>query len=213
MENRLDLFLLRILLLLSLSLPAAWAADEPMSVVVQPQLERPTSKPARIDSENFEVGIHTGIISIEDFETSSVKVARLAYHFSEDFFAEAAYGLAKAGTSSIERLGNIRLMSDKDRELRYYNIAFGFNLLPGEVYFGRDYTFFNTLYLIGGSGSTKFAGDERRTLNLGFGYRLLFNDWLAGHLDMRDHLFDSDALGHNKTMHNLETTLGLSVFF
>lgn len=224
MENRTGLVFLMlgkqmtILRLLMLSLffgQAAIAEEQPdTSSIIQPKIERQASKPARIDSENFEFGIHTGLLSIEDFGSSSVMVARLAYHFSEDFFAEASYGLAKGGETSFERLaGDIQLMSDDDRNLSYYNISFGFNLLPGEAYYSRDLSFYTALYLIGGSGSTQFAGDEHRTINLGFGYRVLFNDWLAGHLDMRDHIFDIDILGDNKTTHNLETTLGLSLFF
>lgn len=223
MENRTGLLLLKPsrfvctvlgLLMGLVSLHAQAEDTEKMDAVIQPKLERTSSKPARIDSENFELGIHTGIISIEDFESSNVNIARLAYHFSEDFFAEVSYGMAEAGTTSFERLaGNVQLMTDDDRKLSYYNISFGFNLFPGEAYFGSDYSFYSALYLIGGSGSTKFGGDERRTLNLGFGYRLLFNDWLAGHLDMRDHVFDIDTLGQNKTSHNLETSLGLSLFF
>ncbi len=223
MENRTGLLFLMpgkqmtisLACMLSLFIGSAVAEEQTDSAaIIQPKIERQASKPARIDSENFELGIHTGLLSIEDFGSSSVMVARLAYHFSEDFFAEASYGMAKGGKTSAERLANFQLITnDDDRKLSYYNISFGFNLLPGEAYYGRDYSFHTALYLIGGSGSTQFAGDEHRTINVGFGYRLLFNDWLAGHLDVRDHIFDIDILGKNKTTHNIETTLGLSLFF
>ena len=51
------------------------------------------------------------------------------------------------------------------------------------------------------------------TLSIGAGYRLLLNDWLAAHFDVRDHVFEIDLLGSNKTTHNLETGLGVTVFF
>ena len=48
-------------------------------------------------------------------------------------------------------------------------------------------------------GSTEFGGDKRFTVNLGFGYRLIATDWLALHVDVRDHVFDSDLLGKDET--------------
>jgi hypothetical protein len=41
----------------------------------------------------------------------------------------------------------------------------------------------------------------------------LLNDSVALHLDFRDHLFDIDLLGEEKTVHNLEAHLGATVFF
>lgn len=73
---------------------------------------------------------------------------------------------------------------------------------------------FNTaLYIIGGAGITKFAGDNRFTTNYGAGYRFLATDWLAVHFDVRDHIFDIDLLGVKKTAHNLEMHGGITVFF
>ncbi len=38
-------------------------------------------------------------------------------------------------------------------------------------------------------------------------------DWLAVHGDIRDHVFDIDLLGQEKTSHNFEATLGVTFFF
>ena len=56
-------------------------------------------------------------------------------------------------------------------------------------------------------------GDDRFTVNFGAGYRFLLTDSVALHLDFRDHLFDIDLLGEEKTAHNLEGHLGVTVFF
>ncbi|MCH7899191.1 MAG: outer membrane beta-barrel domain-containing protein, partial [Proteobacteria bacterium] len=69
------------------------------------------------------------------------------------------------------------------------------------------------LYLIAGLGSTRFAGDDRFTVNVGAGYRLLLTDSVAFHVDFRDHLFDIDLFGEEKTAHNLEAHIGVTVFF
>jgi outer membrane beta-barrel protein len=50
-------------------------------------------------------------------------------------------------------------------------------------------------------------------VNFGAGYRFLVTDSIALHVDFRDHLFDIDLLGQEKTAHNLEGTLGVTVFF
>ena len=67
--------------------------------------------------------------------------------------------------------------------------------------------------MIGGVGNTSFAGDDRFMINVGVGYRFLVTDWLAVHVDMRDHIFNIDLLGDDKTAHNLETHGGVTVFF
>ena len=50
-------------------------------------------------------------------------------------------------------------------------------------------------------------------MNYGMGYRFIAADWLAMHLDVRDHVFDIDLLGEAKTSHNIELTVGATIFF
>jgi outer membrane beta-barrel protein len=182
--------------------------------VVEPQVVRRKIKTPTIKNSNFEIGPYIGTYSIEDFGVNPVFGARLTYHISEDFFAETLIGRTNAGLTSFERLsGGAPLLTDKQRQLTYYNLAFGYNLFPGEVYVGRGRVFNSAFYVTGGIGSTHFAGDDRFTLAMGAGYRLLLNDRLAAHIDVRDQLFDIDLLGSNQTSHNLETGLGVTVFF
>ena len=105
------------------------------------------------------------------------------------------------------------MISDSERDLYYYNLNLGYNILPGEVFLGEGRAYNTSLYLIAGLGSTTFAGDDRFTVNFGAGYRFLLTDSDALHLDFRDHLFDIDLLGEEKTAHNLEGHLGITVFF
>jgi outer membrane beta-barrel protein len=192
---------------------AALAADATPQAI-EPALERRQITAAAIDTENLEFGIFGGIISIEDFGAQPVYGLRLAYHVSEDLFLEAAYGRSKAGETSYESLsGNVQLLTDDERTFSYYNLSVGYNLLPGEVFFGSRWAFNTAVYVIGGIGSTSFADDKHFTFNAGFGYRLLATDWLALHLDVRDHIFNSDLLGKDKTTHNLELHGGITVFF
>lgn len=182
--------------------------------VIDPQVERRDIREPGIDSENFEIGAFAGVMSIEDFGSDLVYGARLSYHITEGLFVEGTVGQSEAGLTSFEELsGGAPILSDSDREFTYYNLSLGYNLFPGEVFLGEGRAFNTSLYLIGGLGSTRFAGDDRFTVNVGAGYRFLISDWMALHIDFRDHMFDTDLLGKEKTVHNFEAHLGATVFF
>lgn len=193
---------------------AAQQSEGGQAHAVDPDLERQEIDIDAIDSEDFEIGVYYGILSIEDFGSDTVLGVRAAYHVTETVFMEAAYGMSEAGETSFEVLsGSAQLLTDDQRDFSYYNVSVGLNILPGETFIGSRWAFNTALYVIGGIGSTEFAEDDHFTINFGAGYRLLFNDWLAMHVDVRDHLFDSDIIGTEKTVHNIEFTAGFSVFF
>ena len=182
--------------------------------VIDPEVERREIKEPAIDREDFEIGPYVGIMSVEDFGADVVYGARLAYHITEGFFVEGTVGRTDTGLTSYEELsGDARLITSSEREYTYYNLNLGYNILPGEVFIGEGRAFNTNLYLTGGLGSTSFAGDDRFTVNFGFGYRFLLSDSIALHLDFRDHLFDIDLFGDEKTAHNLEAHFGFTVFF
>ena len=182
--------------------------------VIEPNVERREVKPARVDTENWEAGAYVGSLSVEDFEVNMVYGARLAYHINEDFFAEGIVGTSDAGLSSFERLsGGAPLLTDSERRFTYYSLGFGWNALPGEVFLGGRRALNSAIYFTLGAGGTRFAGGDRFTLTAGAGARVLIKDWLAAHLDIRDHWLEVDVLGSNKSTHNYEATLSLTAFF
>jgi outer membrane beta-barrel protein len=188
--------------------------SQPPGQVIDPEVERREIKEPAIDREDFEIGGYVGIMGVEDFGTDVSYGVRLAYHITEGFFVEATVGQTEAGLTSFEVLsGGARLIPDSERTFTYYNLNLGYNILPGEVFLGEGHAYNTNLYLIAGLGSTEFAGDDRFTVNVGAGYRFLLTDSVALHIDFRDHLFDIDLLGEEKTAHNLEAHLGLTVFF
>jgi outer membrane beta-barrel protein len=189
-------------------------ADASQPPVIEPDVARRDVKVANIDSENFEVGFSAGELSIEDFGVNSVTGLRFAYHISESFFLEAAGGRTTAGKTSFETLsGSAELLTDSQREYTYYDVSFGYNVLPGEGFIGKGHAWNTQTYLIGGVGKTTFGGDDRFTVNIGMGIRVIPLDWLAVHADVRDHIFDSDLLGTMKRTHNIELGVGLTFFF
>lgn len=223
MESRvLFLLLIKVLVVMSVTGCARFrgAQDTEAAIVggqapvIEPELERREIEVAAIDTEDFELGLYAGLMSIEDFGVNSVAGARFAYHITEKYFVELAAGASEGEETSFERLsGAAQLLTDDERSLSYYNLSLGYNLFPGEVYLGSDRAFNSTLYLIGGVGKTNFAGDDRFTLSFGMGVRLLPTDWFAIHADIRDNIYDVDLLGQEKTTHNLEAHLGVTFFF
>ena len=182
--------------------------------VIDPEVERRKIKVPKIDTENVELGAFFGALSIEDFGTNPVYGVTGAYHITEDFFALGEVGRSKAGRTSFETLGgNVQLLTDDERQFTYYNLALGYNFLPGEVFLGRGRAMTSALYLTMGVGDTEFAGDDHVTVNLGAGYRVLPTDWLAIHFGLQAHLFNSDLLGSDKLTSNLQGQIGLTVFF
>ena len=213
MESRIQRIFLSGLLPLSMAMLTALPAqaqDAPQ--VIEPEVQRRDIDVAKIDTEDFEVTVFYGLMSVEDFESNSVWGARFAYHISEWFFTEATYGQTDVGTSSFEKLGGGAVLLS-DRELTYYDLSLGYNLFPGEVFFGSKRAWNSSVYLIGGLGSTDFAGDNEFTVNFGFGIKILPTDYIAVRLEARDYLFDTEITGENKTTHNLQGTLNISYFF
>jgi outer membrane beta-barrel protein len=192
------------------------AADEPEKrpAVIDQQVVRRKVKVPKIDASNIEIGGRYGEISIEDFGAVPLAGLQLDYHVTEDFFFEATYGRAKAGKTSFETLnGNVQLLTDAERQFTYYSLGLGYNFLPGEVFIGRKLAMTSSLYLVGGIGSVKFAGQQNFAVNFGAGFRVLPTDWLAIHIGMEDLVFKSDLLGVDRLKNNLQGHIGATVFF
>ena len=181
---------------------------------VKPQVERRQVLEDLLDSENFEFGVKVGLISIEDFESSTWYAGHFAYHISEDFYLKAEYGQATAGTSSFERLSNTApLLTEDQRDLTYYGLNLGYNILPGEVFLGDDLAFNSVFSVELGGGTTEFAGEDQFTINFSTNFRIFMNDWIAWDIGVTDYVFDNQITGENKTTHNLNFTTGVSFYF
>ena len=192
----------------------AQSPDEAPPRVVEPEVTRREIKVPKIRSSNVELGLFYGELSIEDFGAHPVSGITVAYHITEDFFFQAEAGRAKAGRTSVEVLnGGVQLLTDSERQFTYYDLSLGYNFLPGEAFLGRGVAMTSAFYLIGGFGGTDFAGDTKFTLNFGAGYRVVPIDWMAVHVTVQDHVFQTSLLGTTKLTNNLEARLGVTVFF
>lgn len=223
MENRFKFFLLVIAPVLSaiaLNCNAQGSHDEEeestsvLDQIITPDLERRTIEDDVLDNEDFEIGLYAGVLSFEDFGSNTVAGIRIAYHVTEDFFLETTVAQSTLQETSFERLsGSTPLFTDEQREMLYYNMSVGYNILPGEIFIGENWAFNSTFYMVVGAGNTDFGDESHFTLSIGGGLRLFLTDWMALHIDMRDYILTHDLLGEEITINNLEAHLGLTVFF
>ena len=181
--------------------------------VIQPEIDRRDVKVPRIPSNDFEAGVFAGTYSTQNFGASAVGGVRLGYHITEDIFVEGVLAQTKVSDESFRQILPGGVFAQQKQTLRYYNISAGFNVMPGESFFGRSRAKASAVYLIGGIGSTRFADQRRQTFNVGFGARLWLADWAALQVDLRDHVFSLDLLGKRQNTQNLEATGGLTFFF
>jgi outer membrane beta-barrel protein len=222
MDRRLHLFLLSVAVAsCTLAARGAHAQSQGEAVggsaqapqVVEPEVERRVVEPVAVPTENFEIGPLIGIASIEDFGSNLLYGSRIAYHVTEDIFAEAVVGRTDTGKTSFELPpGTPPLLTEDQREVTYYDLSVGWNVLPGEVFFSPKRAMPSAVYVTVGAGSTRFGGDDHFTATFGTGLRLVVNDWLAVHVDARDRMYKIDLIGREQTTHNLEFTISLTAF-
>jgi outer membrane beta-barrel protein len=211
-----------------LALAAAWVfivstaeaqtatAQQPANdQVIVPQVDRRDVKVPKFPSNDFEIGLYGGSYATQNFGTHVVTGLRLGYHITEDIFVQSVYARTKADDGVYRRLigtgGGV--FDTEEVKVAFYNLSFGYNVLPGEVFLGRNTAKATALYLIGGVGSTKFDKQRRQTFNVGWGVRLMLADWAALQVDMRDHIYSLDLLGKRENTQNIEMSAGLSFYF
>ena len=193
--------------------PAASASQPAAEQVIVPQVTRRDVKRPHYPSKDFSVGLYGGVYATENFGSSGVAGLRVAYHVTEDIFFDATLGQSKVSDEAFRQVLPGGIFVNRTERLRYYGVSAGYNLLPGEVFFGRNTAKATQGYIVAGIGSTDFAGQKRQTVNYGFGMRLILADWFALQADVRDHVFALDLLGRRKTTHNPEITAGLTFYF
>jgi len=181
--------------------------------VIEPKVERRDIKLPRIPSNDIEVGAFAGTYSTQNFGASTVAGIRLGYHITEDVFVEATYGATKVTDQDFRLILPGGIFPSEKQTLSYYNVSAGYNVLPGEVFIGKNTAKATAVYLIGGIGSTRFLEQRRQTVNVGLGLRMFLRDWAALQVDMRDHIFSLDILGKRRNTQNLELSAGLTFFF
>ena len=195
--------------------PSDKPSDKPNNEqVIVPQVERREVKLPRYPSNDFSISLFGGTYATQNFGATAGTGLRAGYHITEDVFVEATFGRSKVTDSAFRQIfPNGGILPTPTQTLSYYDVVAGYNVLPGEVFFGRNNARASQGYIVAGVGSTKFADQKRQTIVAGFGLRLLINDHFAVQADVRDHIFSLDLLGKRQSTQNLEITAGLTLFF
>jgi len=181
-----------------------------------PEIKRREVVTPNLDTDNFEIGALVSLLSVQDFTVEPRLSMHFTYHLNESYFLEGSFGQADIGISAAE--GNTPAF--EDRSYTDYHLSFGWNILPGEAYFGtakkgNKRTYNQNFYLLGGAGVTNFANDNAMTLHLGGGYRVLLTDKLAVRFEAKDFItsIDEQFVGNRGRQHNLTIGVGASLFF
>ncbi|WP_333607527.1 outer membrane beta-barrel domain-containing protein [Arsukibacterium sp.] len=200
--------------LILLALCSGALAAQSVTEQLEPQIKQSRLEPAKLDTENWSIALKGGVLSIEDFGSSGLVGLQLAYHLTEDFYLAASAAQAEAGLTSFERLsGSAPLLTDEQREWRFYGAELGYVLLPGRGFAFGNTAFYSSLSVFAGGGTVSFAGDDVFALKLGSQWRIYVTDWLALDMVFTDYMFDTTILAERKRTHNLSLALGLAVYF
>jgi outer membrane beta-barrel protein len=202
-------------LLLTTLIAPLWAGAQQSTAqqVIEPKVDRRDVKLPRIPSNDIEVGAFVGTYGTQNFGSSAVAGIRIGYHVTEDVFVEGTYGATRVTDQDFRLILPGGIFPSEKQTLSYYNVSAGYNVLPGEVFIGKNTAKATAVYLIGGIGSTRFLEQRRQTVNVGLGLRMFMRDWAALQVDMRDHIFSLDILGRRRSTQNLELSTGLTFFF
>lgn len=203
---------LAMLLLCATPFAPVWAQSPAPTPVIEPQIDRRDIRIPKISASDLEIGLFTGILSVEDFGAESSQGVRIGYHVTEDFFVEGTYGRSTVSDQAFYDRA-IPIFTQRVHDLTYYHASIGYNLFPGEVFIGRNRAITSAVYLVAGLGNVNFAEEDHTAYNFGFGIRVLPFDWLSLRLEMRDHVWESDLLGKKEFKHNFEMTFGLGAYF
>ncbi len=195
-----------LLLVLLTSTSVAATKTKQSGEIIIPDIERSDTDVPRIKTEDFEIGAFAGIYSTEDFGTNSVYGITGSYHFTEDIFYNVTIGSGNVTDSSSRA-------SVVSNQLTYINLLFGYNVLPGEVYSSAGKAWSSATYFVGGLGVTELNDTQNLTVILGGGLRLVPSKSIAVHIDFRDYILNSNLIGRNKSIQNIEITAGATWFF
>lgn len=184
------------------------------SVGVYAQAER---RPLEINSELFDVGLVTGVMSIHDYPGEFLIGANITFKASEDFFLQYNYVQADIGFSAFEdgEAGVILALGD-DRTFKHYDLLLGYNLFQGEFFAsGSGDAYLSALYLVTGIGDTHIGDEENFSYTLGVGYQIEFFRKIVMRFDYRNYIYSTSiGLGdEEETARSSQFSVGAGYLF
>lgn len=181
--------------------------------VVEPDKKTDSARAAIMDTERYELGVYTGFLSVEDFNTNPVIGLSFVYHIDPKWFAQFNYGTSSVDRATFEEVIDENFLASSDRDFTYMTIAGAYQILHGRSYFRESGKYNSGFYVLGGLGNVEFAGNSSSSLVVGASYRIVRTDWLLIHFDYRSHIFDREFIGDDKQTFNNELVVGFNYFF
>lgn len=182
--------------------------------IVKPDVQRRDVSVIAIDTERYDMGVFTGVISLGQGNDMGLWGLSATYFYSEALFFElnyaSAYDLRHMVNSDEPKL---------DTNYTYLGVTAGYNLLGGEFYWPNGKAVPFSLYLMGGGGTSDYDADSyldgsaRSTIQIGGGGRFLINDALNVRIeggDLMMKLPSSVGKGYQDAPY---FSVGLSYFF
>jgi outer membrane beta-barrel protein len=167
---------------------------------------------AAVDGEQFEVGLYTGILAVEDFGSEALTGIELTYHLRKNWLVQGSYGRAQVDPAAFET-SQRQFLSGGDRDFEYLALTGGYRLFGGRSFWSSDARFNSAIHVMAGPERVSFAGGDEWGLNAGLSYRLVFADWLTANVDFREHFVERDFLGDSKNTVNTELRIGINALF
>lgn len=168
-------------------------------------------KASAVDTEFFQLGVTTGVITIQDFTSELTVGLNATFKASENFFLQTNYFQANVSLSSAEQAPQIPYTGN--RTYRHLNLLLGYNIFQGEL-LGGSKTRFSSLYVIGGAGDTAFLDEKAFTIVYGIGYQLSLSRRYNFHIDYHNYLYNSKVVDASESRSlNAKVQLGLSWLF
>lgn len=197
------------------SLPAQTIGDtnKPQVTIIKPQKEQKEVKSSKIDTEKFELGVYTGILSLEDFDAVSVTGISAGYHINPKWMASVSVAKSAAPKASFEQTVGGNFIKDRDSGFQYMAIMASYELAEGRSFRGKMTKLSSHIYLDVGLENVSFLGEDNIGAVLGLNYKLVATDWLTGNLTFRNHIVERTFLDENKTTQNVEAAFGLNILF
>ena len=165
-----------------------------------------------VNNDFFEVGVFSGFLNIQDFNSELATGVQASFNASEDFFLQFNYLQADASQSSFEKSQG-QLFSGSDRQFSHYDFLLGYNLFQAEFFGSSQKAAISAMYLVAGAGETEFGGEANFTFTIGAGYQFALNKKYVLRFDYRDHIYKSSLLEEDSNTHNTQITAGIGYLF
>ncbi len=207
------LFLVLSLLLSCDTLKALESEDKEVVTIIKPKKKVAQVDAAAIDTEQFELGLSYGALSVEDFGTNSLTSIHFGYHLNQDFLLQATVASSDIDKATFEDVVGQDFLSSADRELSYTQLMASYQVFYGRSFLGKKRKFNSHLYLNFGIENIEFAGEKEIGFIVGTTYKVVATDWLTWNFNLNNHIFDRSFLADNKVTNNIELSIGLSALF